>query len=188
MPYNLLLDRSVDFQSYRGLLNNALPDARDAEMYLDLIQQFWDRVEPIGYSPMLSPGDLASNTPAHRVLMHVAIGDHQVTTLGAHMLAREIGAKNLKPLNRDIFALDSIDGMVSTGSAMVEFSFGLAPVPTMNLPPDCGISKVACASATQYDDDPHDTVRSEPDAMQMADTFFRMGTIAGTCDGVCDPE
>jgi hypothetical protein len=188
MPYNLLLDRSVDFQSYRGLLNNALPDARDAEMYLDLIQQFWDRVEPVGYSPMLTPGDTASNTPAHRVLMHAAIGDHQVTTLGAHMLAREIGAVNLKPLNRDIFALDSIDGTVSTGSALVEFSYGLAPVPTMNLPPDCAISKVACASATQYDDDPHDTVRSEPDAMKMADTFFRTGNIAATCDGVCDPE
>jgi len=176
MPYNLLLDRSVDFQEYRSLLDNSLPDARDEQLYLNLIQQFWDRVEPSGYAPMLAAGD--SKTPAHRVLIHAAIGDHQVTTLGAHVLARALGASNLSPVNREIFGISDATGPLDAGSTLVEFSFGLPPVPTANLPP----------VGAQYGDDPHDTLRTEPDAQQMADTFFRTGTVVQTCDGACDPE
>ncbi len=177
MPYNLLLDRSVDFQQYRHLLVNSLPDARDEQLYLNLIQQFWDRVEPTGFVPLLTNGD-GANTPAHRVLIHAAIGDHQVTTLGAHILANTIGAKNLGPVNREIYGIDDVTGAQTTGSTIVEFSFGLPAMPTVNLPPD----------GAQYGDDPHDTLRTEPDAQQMADAFFRTGTIAQTCTGPCDPE
>ncbi len=187
MPYNLLLDRSHDFESYRSLLDNALPDARDAQLYLALIQQFWDRVEPSGYVNLLASGN--SNTPAHRVLIHDAIGDHQVTTLGAHVLARALAAPNLSPVNREVYGLTDNPGPFTSGSAMVEFSYGLPAVPTVNLPPDCTIPAVACANPDQYDDDPHESVRTEPDAMEMADVFFRTGTIAATCDGgPCNPE
>ena len=177
MPYNLLLDRSVDFTSYRALLHSSLPDARDAELYLDLIQQFWDRVEPIGYAAHLATDPLPG-TPAHRVLLHAAIGDHQVTTLGAHLLARTIGAPNLSPVNRTVYGVAQAPGPFTEGSALIEFSYGLPAVPTQNLPP----------SGAQYGDDPHGAVRSEPAAQKMADAFFRTGVIAQTCQGSCDPE
>jgi hypothetical protein len=61
---------------------------------------------------------------------------------------------------------------------MVEFSFGLPAMPLVNLPPD----------GTQYGDDPHDTLRTEPDAQQMADTFFRTGNVVQTCPAACQPE
>ena len=64
-------------------------------------------------------------TPAHHVLIHTAIGDHQVTPLGAHLIARTIGAKNLKPVNREVFGIPDADGPFTDGSAIVEYVFGL---------------------------------------------------------------
>jgi hypothetical protein len=60
---------------------------------------------------------------------------------------------------------------------MVEFSFGLKESPLTDVPPD-----------DTYGPDPHDTVRSEPDAMDQTNEFFRTGTIKAFCNGPCDPE
>ena len=54
----------------------------------------WDRTEPDGYAPYI-PRTCCPGTPQHEVLLHVAIGDYQVTPLGAHIIARTVGAKNL---------------------------------------------------------------------------------------------
>ena len=52
----------------------------------------WDHTEPDGYVPYIRQ-NMLPNTPAHEVLLHIAIGDHQVSPLGAHFIARTIGAK-----------------------------------------------------------------------------------------------
>lgn len=174
MPYSLLLNRSKDFDEFFVLLKNAFPDPIDLQLVLGLYQMLWDRTEPAGYAPYVRD-DLLPGTPAHEVLLEVAIGDHQVSTLGAHVLARTIGGvPNLAPTNRKIWGLDERMGPL-TGSAMIEYDFGLAPEPTTNIPARDG-------------EDPHGKVRKLATAQKSLDQFLRTGTIESFCDGPCDPE
>jgi hypothetical protein len=173
MPYELLLDRSADFSGFKLLLHGAYPNGLDQRFMQGLLQIEWDRTEPNGYAAHLAQDPLPG-TPVHRVLIAAGIGDHQVTTLGAHFVARTIGAQNIGPLNRENWGVSDASGPVTTGSAITEYSFGLPPVPTTNVPMTLGA-------------DPHGLVRSLVPAMAQADEFFRNGDIKSFCDGPCDP-
>lgn len=105
------------------------------------------------------------------MLLHVAIGDHQVTPLGAHVLSRAIQAKNLKPLNREVFGIADADGPFM-GNGMTEFGFGLPAAPITNVPMLDGA-------------DPHDKVRVLPTSVDQTDTFLRTGAIVNPCGGPC---
>jgi hypothetical protein len=175
MPYSLLLNRSSDFGLYFVLLRTAYVTGRNIQLLQGLVQMLWDRTEPDGYVPYIRENVLPK-TPAHEVLIHVAIGDHQVTPLGAHMMARAIKAKNLAPVNRTVFGLSEDPGPI-TGAAMVEYDFGLLEAPKTNTPPDSSIGE-----------DPHDKVRVLDASYKQSDEFFRTGVIKAYCSGPCDPE
>ena len=59
--------------------------------------------------------------------MHVARGDHQVTTFGAQVMARAIGAKHMRsddpaqPHFAPVFGLEEVDGPVDEGSVYIEY-------------------------------------------------------------------
>jgi hypothetical protein len=175
MPYNILLNRSVDFNFFFFLLQTAYRNGRDLQLVLAIAQMHWDRTEPSGYAEYITK-DMFPNTPAHEVLIHVAIGDFQVTPLGAHIIGRSVGAKNLGPVNRPIFGLPEVTGP-QTGSTLVEFEFGLPKVPKTNIPP-----------RGKPEDDPHDKVRVLRAAIEQSDKFFRQGITENFCDGPCNPE
>ncbi len=175
MPYSLLLNRSVDFAPFFLLLKGAYQTSRNMQIVLGLLQMLWDRTEPTGYAAHLH-GNPFPNTPDHEVLLHVALGDYQVTPLGAHMIARSIGAKNLKPVNRSIFGIPEADGPFA-GPGMVEFSFGLPEAPKTNTPP-----------AGPENDDPHDKVRVLDAAYSQTNDWLRTGMVKPYCSGPCDPE
>lgn len=175
LPYNLLLNRSTDFGIFFVFLKITYFSARDVQRVLGLAQMLWDKTEPNGYVPYISENTLP-NTPSHDVLLHVAIGDYQVTPLGAHIIARSVKAKNVGPVNRSIWGIEETPGP-ATGSGIVEFSFGLPEAPKTNTPP-----------TGPSDDDPHDKVRVLDAAYDQTDTFFRTGMIQHFCNGPCDPE
>lgn len=174
-PYSLLLNRSVDFGPYFVLLRGAFRTGRNMQHVLGLLQMIWDRTEPNGYMPYLAGGTLPG-TPEHQVLLHVAIGDHQVTPLGAHIIARAVGAKNLAPVNRSVWGIEEAAGPFM-GSGMVEFEFGNKESPKTNVPPN-----------DSFGPDPHDEVRKLAEAMDQTHEFFRTGVIKGFCSGKCDPK
>jgi len=173
MPYSLLLNRSVDFDIFFTLLKGVYKTGRNIQLLQGTLQMLWDRIEPDGYAPYVTQ-NMLPNTPKHDVLIHVAIGDHQVTPLGAHIIARAVGAKNLKPVNRSVWGVPEEDGPL-TGSVMVEFDFGLPEAPKTNTPMREG-------------DDPHDEVRVLDAAYDQSNLFFRTGEIKAFCMGPCDPE
>lgn len=175
LPYNLLLNRSTDFGIFFVFLKVTYFSGRDIQLILGLTQMLWDKTEPNGYVPYISD-NLLPNTPAHNVLLHVAIGDHQVTPLGAHVIARTVNGKNVGPVNRSLWGIEETAGPVM-GSGIVEFSFGLAESPKTNTPP-----------TTASSEDPHDKVRVLEAAHNQTDTFLRTGTIQHFCSGPCDPE
>lgn len=181
MAYTLLLNRSVDWFQYAFLLQNGYgDDAIDAQLILNLLQLMWDRVEPSGFAPFIQ-NDPLPGTPEHSVILHLARGDHQVTTFSAHLLARAIGARQLvsdddnQPVFEDPFGIERVTGPVTDESVMVEFDFGLPPNPAENLPQAEGC-------------DPHDRVRVLDPALEQQDTFFRTGVIEWACDGACNCE
>ncbi|MEM6290684.1 MAG: hypothetical protein AAGA54_05440 [Myxococcota bacterium] len=171
-PYNLLLERSVNFDAFADIIGGSYPQAFDQQMLLALVQLLWDRAEPSGYARHIIT-DTLPNTPSHEVLLLDSIGDHQVTTLGAHVMARSIGIPLLAPAVRDVWGLEEAEG-ADVGSALVEYDFGLRPEPLVNEPMREG-------------DDPHGALTEVPAAVQTATEYMLSGDVVNYCDGACDP-
>ncbi len=174
MAYNILLNRSVDFGPFFALMQLPFPDSRDQQFLLNFIQMHWDRTEPNGYVPYIS--DPLPGTPSHSVLMRAAIGDHQVTTIGGHIMARAAGAVHIDSKQRDIYGLETV-ASADSGSSYIEYGFGLPPEPICNIP------MTSC-------DDPHGDIRKLQEADDQLDTFLRTGESRNFCaDGNCSfPE
>jgi hypothetical protein len=102
--------------------------------------------------------------------MQVSIGDHQVTTLGAHILARAAGAVTLTPANRPIYAINEVAPPYTGPATIVEYDFGLPPVPITNVPMRMGM-------------DPHGELAQTPAAISQASHFLLTGEVQSYCDG-----
>jgi len=172
--YNLLLNRSVDFRPFFLFLAMSAPKGADQQILLSLAQMLWDRVEPSGYTQHVT-GDPLPGTPTKQVLIRSAIGDHQVTTLGAHVMARAMNAQHLDNGLRSVWGLDHV-AAPTADAVYVEYDFGLPPEPSCNVPMD------VC-------DDPHGHVARLDEARQQLDHFFRHGEVLDFCSGPCSfPE
>ncbi|CAM9563442.1 unnamed protein product [Chrysoparadoxa australica] len=92
-PFCLLLPRSRDFIVYRALLQLSLHGARDIQLVLALMQLFFDTVEAAGWrAAPVTPQALERH-----VLLQAGLGDAEVTTIGAEILARAYGAVAVNP-------------------------------------------------------------------------------------------
>jgi hypothetical protein len=168
-PYHMLLNRSADFSPFFLLFTTMYPDALDVQFLLALNQTVWDAGEASGYLNSVTH-DPIEDTPEKDVLLQVAIGDAQVTTLGAHIMARAYGAALIEDPVRPVWGLETVpSGHV--GSALVEFDYGLHE-PVENLPPD-------------DEQDPHETPRRDAAGQLQMHTFFETGVIEHFCDGPC---
>ncbi|MEM7434390.1 MAG: hypothetical protein AAF436_04490, partial [Myxococcota bacterium] len=175
--YNLLLNRSVNLDEFAPLIYGPYDwNGLDVQMNLALIQGLWDRAEPTGYSKYIRT-DRFPNTPAHEVLIQVSKSDHQVTNLGAHIMARTIGGVvNLAPLIRPVWGLDVVTGP-HMGSGMVEVDFGNPEPPVGNSPP--------------WDDtmqDPHGEATKLESLGTVLRNFYDTGVVENPCNGPCDAD
>jgi hypothetical protein len=91
MNYSTLLTRSTDFETYSLLLYPQYPDELERPAIFSLMQTMWDRGEPNGYANNMT-SDPLPGTPAHKVLIVMAYGDHQVANVATEVEARTIGA------------------------------------------------------------------------------------------------
>ncbi len=178
MNYSTLLRRSVDFDSYASILYNSYPDELERPVLLQLLQMQWDRAETNGYAQHITRDPLP-NTPPHEVLLHPALGDHQVTTYSAKVAARTIGARALTPWadpGRDsdkqpLFGLGVIRGRSYAGSGIVLWDSGSPVPPLTEVPPREG-------------QDPHEHPRRSPLSMKMKSFFLRPGgKVVDVCGG-----
>jgi len=172
-PYNLLLNRSVDFDPYLALLRQSFSDGPNIQIALAAMQTLWDRSEPGSFTSHIM-NDPLPGTPSHQVLIMPAMGDHQVTTLGAHVMARAVGAVTIAPQTRPVWGIEEV-APPHTGSALIEFDYGLPPDPIYNIP-------------QRAEDDPHGRPRRNPRSLEQTAHFYRTGEVIHTCDGPCDPE
>jgi hypothetical protein len=223
MNYSTLLQRSTDFgtgsasegppnripdqnlngiPTYAWLVYKAYPAEADRQVMLALMQMLWDRGEADGYAEHATTNPLP-NTPAHKVLMHVAFGDHQVSDFAAAVEARTIGAYIHWPAldpQRDPTGGSQYFGLIPqipsypwNGSAIVVWdagapnancSLGVGAPPFSNTPPVDG-----CPSSlppSQWGGkDPHEFPRRTPAARQQKSDFDEPGGVVNdTCGGV----
>lgn len=181
MNYSLLIPRSRDFIPFLGLFSSFYPNQLEQGLVLALAQMLWDRGETNGYAHHLTDDPLPG-TPGHRVLLHAAFGDQQVTTYAAEVEARTIGAAmatpglapNRSPDADPFWGIEPIEQYPHVGSAYVLWDSGAAPPPTENLPPLVGF-------------DPHGDPRSDPDARTQKSRFLQIyGWLVDVCDaGPC---
>lgn len=172
MPYSLLLSRSADFTAFFGLFQAMYPDQRDISMWMALMQNLWDSAEPGGYGRQVTEEPLWGFPK--QILIQDAIGDAQVTTLGAQNMARAYGAVLIDPPLQEVWGLET-KASGWKGSAIAEYDYGVPPVPFDNTPPD-------------PDYDTHEDTRRNPAAQRQLWTFLTTGTVVQYCDGICDPE
>jgi hypothetical protein len=78
--------------SYACPLYASYPTVLDRQLVFGLMQQLWDRGEANGYAQHMTTDPL-ENTPAHEILLHGALGDHQVAQVAMEVEARTIGAR-----------------------------------------------------------------------------------------------
>lgn len=176
MNYSTLLNRSADFPQYAKVLDLFYPDRLDQQIGLALIQMLWDRGEADGYAWHMTDDPLPG-TPEHRVLMHVAFGDHQVAPVAAEVEARTVGARVHAPTvapgrNPDKAPYWGIPTFGSSydGSAMVVWDSGSPAPPLTNTPPTEGR-------------DPHSDPRNNAEARRQKAVFLTTGAVVDVCGG-----
>ena len=170
MPFTLVLTRSVEFLPFQDMLLGAFPDWADVSLTLALFQLLWDTGESSGWIHKV-PGNTDS---PKRVLLQAAIGDRSLSTYGSHVMARAVGATLLQPAARDIFGLEGAQGPLDTGSALVEFDYGLP--------------EVAEAVIDTTAPDPHENPRRDHRGQDQIRKFLEEGIIQNYCDGPCVSE
>jgi hypothetical protein len=190
MNYSTLLRRSVDFDTYSLILAPSYPSLIERPLILSLIQTLWDRADANGYAHHMTRDPLPG-TPAHNVLLHVALGDHQVAQVAAEVEARTIGARLRTPAidpgrsfdRVPFFGIRPIPRYPFGGSALVIWDsgplrpdgmgglIGTPPAPVTNTPPRVG-------------QDPHEHPRREASARLQKSEFLKIdGRVIDVCDG-----
>lgn len=178
MNYSILLQRSVDWDTYRSIYDPSYPNEIERGIGLSLLQMQWDRGEANGYAWNMT-GDPLPGTPAHRVLMHVAFGDRQVSPAAAEIQARTIGARIHAPAvaagrlpdREPYWGIEPIPSYPFKDSAIVIWDSGAAAPPSVNVPPHEG-------------EDPHGDPRSYVEARRQKASFLSPeGVVIDVCRG-----
>jgi len=209
--YSTLLRRSIDFNPFLAIHRVAYPDDLDETIIMGLVQQLWDRAEPNGYYPHLLSGDLSDPPRPHKVLMHMARYDSEVSNLSTEIMVRSLGFPQVAPVINHFFGIPEQEAPFD-GSALVEidprlgFSRCIAPgsdspgaacttnadCPGAGDPPsrtrcDSGIPPLTNTPPT-FNNRAHGST-GVPTAGAQIDAFLRPGgRIENFCDGPCDPE
>ena len=182
--FSVLLTRSSNWDTYGQVFNPGYARQADRPLVLALINLLWDRGEGDGWAHHVTT-DPPRDTPQHRVLLHAAVGDWQVSTYQADVLARTIGVSAHKPAflpgrsleKRPTYRIPAITQDPFAGSALVYWdtgpprpdgSGGNGPAPLQNTPPREG-------------KDPHYSPRLTPAARQQKATFLLTGNVVDVC-------
>lgn len=176
MNYSILLDRSVDFDTYLQVMRPAYPRREDRLLGFEIAQLLWDRGETNGYANHIT-ADPLPGTPRHEVLLLGAVGDHQVSEYSLAVESITMGAAAHLPVTRPGRSalrgfrplLDPIRRFPAAGSTYWLWDTGSPSSPITNLPPRKG-------------HDPHDDTPNIPAVRRLKSAFMRnRGGIPNVC-------
>ncbi len=164
--FSFMMFRARPFIAFLALIGLEVTDRLEQQKLAVLWQSSFDHIDPLSFAPRVEA----------QVLMQIGIGDSAVPNLASHLHARALQVSQLEPPARPISGLQTASGPLE-GSAIVEFDFGIDPLPGLQaIPPT-------------EDNEAHEGVRRLEAAKEQLDLFLRQGgMIQHTCTGVCDPE
>lgn len=194
MNYSTLLTRSSNWPTYGRFLGSAYRNELSHPLLLSLIQILWDRGEPNGYAHVMTDNP-PPNTPEHNIILHVALGDHQVTNFASDVQARTVGLKT--PAGIDPVRWPNYEAMWNIpriapneypyrGSSIVYWDGGPYRLNPNNLAQDIGTGVPPYANVPPDGrwEDPHGAPRGASGPVTMIDTFFQPnGYIENICGG-----
>jgi hypothetical protein len=207
--YSTLLHRSIDFNPYLSIIRGSYPDRLDEQLIVALSQQLWDRAEPQGYMNHLASGDTSTPPVPHKVLIHMATYDSEVSNLATEIMVRSLGIEQVTPVHRSFFQIaESAAPFDDSAFVEVDPMRGFSRCHTPNgsdagaqctTDADCpGVgdppSRTMCASgippltnqAPLFNNGAHGSTGSLQ-AGQQIDAFLRPnGTVVNFCSGPCD--
>jgi hypothetical protein len=178
MDYAVLLPRSTDFDAYETIFAPAYPDRGQQVTILALAQMLWDRGETDAWTQHMTTNP-PENTIPHAVLMHVAVGDHQVANVMSDVEARSIGASTAELPARSndktpLFGIPRITTFPFNGSAAIVYWDGGNQTP---LPPVRDIPN-------RLGQDPHSFPRSTVAARNQKSAWLSpSGSLIDACGG-----
>jgi hypothetical protein len=173
--YSMLLDRSVNFDQFAEILEDAYPTPSDRQVLLALAQQLWDRGENNGYSQNLTTDPLPG-TDVTTVMLLAAFGDHQVANVATDVLARTAGiplrspglADGRSPDRAPFWDIETIEEWPRFGSLYVMWDFQAPAPPTANVAPRDG-------------DDPHGATSEDLQALAAIVSFLTADQMDDPC-------
>ncbi len=209
--YSTLLHRSIDFNPFLAASRASYPNRLDEQLILATNQQLWDRAEPHGYLNHILDGSLSNPPVPHKVLMHMATYDSEVSNVSTEIMVRALGVPQVTPAARSFFGIPEMAAPFD-GSAFVEVNpmlgFSRCNTPAGDSPglactdaSDCPAAgdnpaRTICDSgvppqsntAPRFNNRAHGSTGNVTTGAQI-DAFLRPnGTIQNFCSGPCDPE
>jgi hypothetical protein len=179
MGYNLLLRRSIDFDQFAGLFDDAYPDDLQRAIGLELMQELWVRGENTGYAQHLTRDPYPGVEGPRTVLLLEAFGDHQVANVSTEKLARTLAIGRFAPTLADgrstdrepLWGIEPLPQLPFEGSGLVVWDFGGPAPPVGNVAPREG-------------QDPHGKLADVPQALVLLSEFIKPdGRIIDVCGG-----
>ncbi len=169
--YSMMLERSLDWPTYRTVVIGAYVDPLSVAIILNLMQTRWDTTEPTNVVSDL-PGNPIPGTPPKEFLLHMAVGDDEVPNISTEYQARTMGIPVLAPAVYKPYGIDEVAGPLT--SALVIFDGGDGPIPLGNEPPP--------------ENDAHSLTRKTQAGKDQIQHFLETGEIIHTCgEGqICD--
>jgi hypothetical protein len=196
--YSTLLNRSTDFQTFGIVLRSSYASGLDRALLLAIAQILWDETDPSGHVRHTT-SDPYPNTPAKKILYHVAFGDHQVAPVTVEVAARSNGAHIRTPVLEPgkvvpevtpYYGIPPIDAYPYDGSAVVVWDSGnpappTGPVPPPEITPLDPEWATLSPCAQNWDSDPHECPRRAPEARLQKSEFLKNGgAVVDTCGGL----
>jgi hypothetical protein len=209
--YSTLLQRSIDFNPFFALVNGTYPDKLDQILIFPLIQQLWDRGEPQGYLPHILSGDLSNPPHPHKILVHMATYDCEVSNVATEIMVRSLGIPQVSPTARDFVGIPDMTAPFDS-SAFMEVNpqrgFSRCHTPGTSdagamctTDADCPgagdpVGRTQCASGIPplvnlpplFNNGAHGSTGNPTTGMQIANFLRSGGFVDQFCSGPCDPQ
>jgi hypothetical protein len=174
MNYSILLPRSVDFDTYEAIFIPSYPSALDRTLLISVVQMLWDRGEGAGFVRHIV-ADPLPGTPSKDLLLHVALGDWQVSELTAMIAARTMGIPIHRPVtdegrSREAdpgWGIDTLD-YGTARSGLVIWDSGSELIPLEGVAP-------------RTSRDPHSDPRRDADVRRQKAAFLFDGELIDVC-------
>ncbi|GMI16432.1 hypothetical protein TrLO_g9253 [Triparma laevis f. longispina] len=169
-PFALIMGKSTDFKVFNELMLLNFYSNREIRIMLSLIQMAWDTVEAGG---LLAPTVSEEFPP---VLIQAGLGDAEVPSMAAEVLARTYGAKILPGNPKDVYGCERVSaagpGSVGPTSALTEVlyqhEYDSMPGADSDEPPD--FNRV------------HYCVRQDTALQEQIVEFINEGVIVDPCE------